>query len=437
VKRDFDRSLLTRPELRDLEECGGTDQRQSRIPLRKEQYAVGHAVNSMYLYTSATDVCMEQDDPDLRAALDRIWNDLISRKIYVHGGVCANQHGLSIRGDRVGEAHGNPYELPNSTGYNETCAQIGNFMWNWRLLLMTGEARYADVMELCLYNSILPCIGQDGASWFYMNPLRWYGKDQELKSHKHQHERYQPTVNSTCCPTNLLRTMASLHGYLYSMSDDGISLDHYGANVFDGTLLDGSPLRLRQDTDYPWSGKIVITIESTPSYEFIIRLRIPNWAVGASLSLNGVSQSSELKPTSYYEMRREWRSGDVIELDLPMEACLLVAHPKIEACHNHAAVKRGPIVYCLESPDLPDEIHVSDVRLPRAIALTPKCEPDLLNGVTVLEGAALRVEPEDWSDALYRPLSLKPLDEIDIRLIPYYAWANRGPAEMTIWMPLA
>ena len=435
IEPDPDR--FTPAEIKDLAELDGTDIRQTRVPLRKERFAVGHAVNSMYLYASAADVCMEQDDPELRAALDRIWTDLVTQKIYVHGGVCPLQVGVSIRGDRVGEAHGSPHDLPNSSGYNETCAQIGNFMWNWRLLLMSGEARHADLMELSLYNSMLPCIGQDGASWFYMNPLRWYGADQDCDGHKHRHERYQPTVNSTCCPTNLFRTTASLHGYLYSLTEDGISLDHYGANTLDGPLLDGSPLRLRQETDYPWDGKVTVIIDGAPDRELTIRLRIPNWATGASVAVNGEMQLGSLTPASYCELTRRWEDGDRIELDLPMEACLIEAHPKVEACRNHVAVKRGPIVYCLESPDLPEGVRVFDVRIPRGITLTPRHEPDLLNGVTVLEGTALHVASENWSGPLYRPASGGDLEEVAMRLIPYYAWANRGPAEMTIWMPLA
>jgi len=421
-------------------ELEGSDQRQSRVPLRDEKYVVGHAVNFTYLYASAADVYMETGDEKLLLALDHLWGDLVHKKMFVHGGVCPMQHGLSIRGDRVGEAAGAAYDLPNSSAYNETCAQIGNFMWNWRMLLITGEPRFADVMELNLYNSVISSIGLEGASWFYMNPLRWYGEDQPTRDVKHRHQRYQPGEpphrGHTCCPTNVLRTTASFHGYLYSMDDDGLFVDHYGANTFDGALPDGSELRLVQRTDYPWDGEVSITVEKAPSRECAIRLRIPDWADGASVGVNGEPQNGEVRASSYFAIRRRWVPGDRIDLDLPMGVRLLHADPRVETCRNQVAVKRGPILYCLESPDLPEGVRVSQVLLPRDVALTPRHDPDLLNGVTVLEGTALADEAEDWAGPLYRPVGASSLKEIGIRLIPYYAWANRGVAEMAVWIPL-
>jgi len=428
-------------EARWLAELDGTDMRQTRVPLRQETRVVGHAVNFTYLYASAADIFMETGDDSLLQALNRLWNDLVSTKIYVNGGVCAHQHALSVRGDRVGEAAGEDYELPNASAYNETCGQVGNFMWNWRMLLITGQARFADLMELNLYNSILSSSGLDGASWFYMNPLRWHGKDQPRRDPKHRSVRYQPGEppgrSHTCCPTNLLRTMASLHGYLYSLDGEGLFVDHYAASRFDGALLDGSPLRFSLATAYPWDGHVAIAIELAPEREFPIRLRIPDWAAGAQLKLNGRWTEEPIRAGSYCAISRPWKTGDVIELELPMEVRLLGAHPKVESCRNHAAVKRGPILYCLESPDLPAGVRVSQIRLPRNAALAARHEPSLLGGVTILEGPAFAAEPEDWAGPLYRPLSSIPLTQLRLRLIPYYAWANRGESEMTVWMPLA
>ncbi|MCX7016704.1 MAG: glycoside hydrolase family 127 protein [Candidatus Sumerlaeota bacterium] len=426
------------PDFNDLRELNGTDIRQSRVPLREESFAVGHAVNSMYLYCGAADYAMERDDPELRAALERIWTDLVTRKLYVHGGVCPLQHGVSIRGDVVGEAHGREYELPNTRAYNETCAQIGSFMWNWRLLLMTGEARYADVMELQLYNSILACVSLDGDAWFYTNPLRWHGEHESNVGGKFHHTRYQPVKAHTCCPTNLTRAIAGLHGYLYSVNAEGVSLDHYGPGVFDGALADGTPVRLRQETDYPWDGRVRITLERAPGREMLLRARIPGWAEGGARAVvNGQPHESRLAPSSYLELRRRWRAGDVVELDLPMDVQPLRAHPQIDSCRNAAAVRRGPILYCLESPDLPAGVSIAQVRMPREPDLQARYDPDLLGGVTVLEGAALADDPEDYDGPLYRRARPGRPRPISIRMIPYYAWANRGVTEMAVWIPLA
>jgi len=419
---------------------GGTDLRQDRVPLRKEEHVVGHAVFFTYLFASAADAYMETGDVTLLRALERLWNDLTQRKMYVTGGVCAVHRGLSIRGDEVHEAAGYDYDLPNSTAYNETCAQIGNFMWNWRMLLISGDAKYADIMELNIYNSIISGIGLNGACWFYTNPLRWYGKDHVLLSND-LYERSQPGEppkrGQICCPSNLVRTVAGLHGYAYSISEEGIWVNLYGGNTFDGRLHDGSKLRLTQETDYPWEGKVKIALEAAPPRPFSIMLRVPGWTKGATVKVNGKTLDMDVKPGSYATVNRSWKAGDVIELHMPMKVRLIEAHPRAEQCRNHVAVMRGPIVYCVESPDLPENVKVSQVRIPRNIELKAQHDKDLLGGVTVLVGEALMVEEGEWKGALHREMSAEPLEKINITLIPYYAWANRGISEMTVWIPLA
>ncbi len=446
-------------------EPGGTDLTQDRVPLREETQVVGHMVLATYLYAGAADVVLETGDRGLATALERLWHDLVERRMYVHGGVAALHRGHSVRSpevlarlagrpqpagplskdgypghlvhrylDDVHEAAGDDYELPSSTAYNETCAQIGNVLWNWRLLALTGQARYADLIECSLYNSILSGIGLDGASWFYTNPLRFHGAKHKLLS-QDAYQRFQPGRVHVCCPSNLARLLAGLHGYIYSLSDDGLWVHLYGASRFDGALLDGAGLRLRQETDYPWDGQVRLVIEEAPARPFVLHLRLPGWAEGATATVNGQPQALPA-PGTYAAIERAWRSGDVVELHLPMSARLVEGHPRIEAVRNQVAVQRGPMIYCLESVDLPPGVRLDEVTIPRDLTFTARHLPDLLGGVTVLEGEAEVIPAGEWSGTLYRPLHRAGSERRPVRLIPYYAWANRGVTEMAIWLPL-
>jgi DUF1680 family protein len=385
-----------------------------------------------------------------------LWRDLTEKKMYVTGGVCPVHRGLSLRwlparpvtggsgtpvgawtksADDVHEAAGAEFDLPNTTAYNETCAQIGNLMWNWRMLAISGEAGYADVMELNIYNSILSGIGLDGASWFYTNPLRWHGREHKLIS-QDAHQRFQPGLNHICCPSNLLRTIAEWHGYQYSVSDEGLWVNQYAASVYDGTLGDGTPIKVTQETTYPWDGEVRLVVETPRPKEFGLMLRIPGWAEEARIDVNGRLASIAAKPGTYARVARTWASGDTVRLTLPMPPRLIEAHPKVEELRGQVAVMRGPIVYCLESPDLPEGVRVGEIRFREGIKLAPRHDASLLGGVTVLEGEAFRVPEGDWSRMLYRTRAAAPKEKVKVRLIPYYAWANRGISQMTVWVPL-
>jgi DUF1680 family protein len=426
---------------------GGSELNQDRVPLRQENQVIGHAVFFTYLYAGAADVYMETGDKTLLAALDRLWTDLVTRKMYVTGGVCAihNAHPAralkpgaisQIANDTVHEAAGMPYELPNSTGYNETCGQIGNLMWNWRMLQITGQAKFADVMELNLYNSILSGINVSGKGWSYTNPLRWHGPEHPLMS-QDAHRRFDPGRIHVCCPSSLLRTVAGWHGCLYSTSPEGFWVHHYGGSRFEGTLADGRSVRVIQQTDYPWDGKVSLTIEAmegnSPS---TIAVRIPEWASAAKLSVNGQPVEGPLTPSTYAKIRRAWRAGDVLELDLPMPVRLLDADPRVESARNQAAVKRGPIVYCLEEADLPAGISFDSVRLPRDARWTVRHDPSLLGGITVLETEGRATAGEFPANRLYADLRSGESKPVTLRLIPYYAWNNRGESRMSVWVPL-
>ncbi|MGD8238192.1 MAG: glycoside hydrolase family 127 protein [Armatimonadota bacterium] len=414
----------------------GTDQIQDRVPLREAKEVVGHNVFFTYLFAGAADVYLETGDETLRDPLLRMWRDLTARKMSVNGGVSPMGHGLSLRNDPVVEAVGPAYFLPSAAAYNETCGQIGNMMWNYRMLCTGGEARYADIMELEIYNGILSGIGLDGASWWYRNPLRRYDSAHVPRGHNDMLEREEPGRRRICCPSNLVRTVAEWQSYLYGTSDDGLWIHHYGGNAFSGTLSPGESIALEQKTDYPWDGKIAITVREAPGRSFAIRLRVPGWATSAAITVNGDAADVPAEPGAYAAIERPWSAGDVIELDLPMPARLVQAHPQAEQLRNQVAVTRGPVLYCLESPDLPDGADLSNVYIPSDIALEPVAADDLPFGIRMLEGTGLYRREPAWGDALYRTLPASPMEPIRLRMLPYFAWANRGPSAMAVWHPL-
>ncbi|MBC8469404.1 MAG: glycoside hydrolase family 127 protein [Planctomycetes bacterium] len=427
----------------------GSDLNQNWRPLRKETEVVGHAVFFSYLYAGAADAFMETGDKTLFDALERLWSDLVNKKMYITGGVSPMHkahpvrsfqpgHLSAIVGDSIHEGVGGPYDLPNDSAYNETCGQIGNLMWNWRMLAITGQAQFADIMERTLFNSILSGIEVDGDNWSYTNPLRWHGHEHLLRSND-THKRLEPGKNMICCPTNLMRTVASWHNYLYSTNDKGLWIHHYGGNVFDGEFADGRKLKLTQKTDYPWDGNVHITIDAVDSgNEFSILLRIPAWAKSSSLEINHKPTNIfRYTPSSYTTITRKWAAGDTIELNLPMPVRLISADPLIEQTRNQVAVMRGPLVYCLESIDVPEGIQFEDIYLPANAKWKTQYKPDLLGGVTVLKTKALVLDKTIEEDiGGYRQVRNIQPRHIDITMIPYYAWNNRDEPKMTVWLPV-
>jgi DUF1680 family protein len=419
---------------------GGTDDNQDRIPFRKQTTAAGHAARANYLYAGVADLVAETGDRSLFEPLMKIADDVVSRKMYVTGACGALYDGASPDGvsdqkaiARVHQAYGRAYQLPNSAAHNETCAAVGNVLWNWRMLALTGAAHYADVLELALYNAVLAGISLDGTRFFYVNTLCQLDT---MPAEFRWSRTRQPFISCFCCPPNVVRAIAESASYAYGRSASAVWVHLYGGSVLDTEVAAGARLRLAQKTDYPWDGRVTITIEAAPATACSLRLRIPGWADGAALNVNGKATERPPEPGTYADVHRVWSPGDVVELVLPMRPRLLQAHPLVEEARNQAAVQRGPIVYCLESCDLPDGVRVPDVVLPRGIALEPRFDPTLLGGVTVLEGRALARIEKGWSKELYREISHVPARPIDLRLIPYYAWGNRGHSEMTVWMPL-
>jgi DUF1680 family protein len=317
--------------------------------------------------------------------------------------------------------------------HNETCAAVAFVLWNWRMLQVTGEARFADELERVLYNAALAGVGLDGKTFFYTNTLR---QSDRMPAELRWSRTRQSFFSSNCCPPTLVRTVAESANYAYSRSADGVWVNLYGGSVLSTRLADGSVLKLTQETDYPWDGRVKLTLDAAPPGAFSVRLRIPAWAEGAALTVNGTPEKQTPKPGTYYEVRRVWSAGDTLELRLPLRPRLLQAHPLVEEARNQVAVRRGPLVYCLESSDLPHGVAVADVALPREIEFTPRFDGKLLGGVTILEGKARALTGAEWGKALYRDLGPDDARALDLKLIPYYAWGNRGRSEMTVWLPL-
>ncbi len=426
--------------------AGNSDLNQDRTPLRQSTEVVGHAVFWSYLFAGATDAYIETGDKSLMTALNRLWRDLAQGKTYIHGGVSPVHKGLSNRSyrpgertilnDEVHEAAGLPFDLPNATAYNETCGQIGNLMWNWRMIFVRPEARFGDLMERTLYNSVLSGVGIDGQTWTYTNPLCWHGHDHELLSND-SHERFDPGEKHICCPTNLMRTVAGWHGCIYTTDDAGLWIHHYGANRATIALPSGGELQLAMQTDYPWDGKVKLHFDKVdPSKPIAVRLRVPGWAHRASITVNDQAVDANSSAGSYVELKRAWNVGDILELNLPMPVRMMVAKSRLEQTRGQVAVMRGPIVYCLESTDLPEGVTIDQIALPRDATWEVQHESDLLGGVTTLSTQALALPTPDPEGPLYQELPQGEIKPVAIRLIPYYTWNNRGEPHMTVWLPL-
>lgn len=410
------------------------DQTQDRLPLRRETQAVGHAVTGGYLYCGAADLVAETGENALDEALVRIWDDMTRKKMYLTGANGAIRKGVSIRNDPVHEAFGFPYDLPPRLGYNETCANIAGAMFSWRMLLLRGEARCADVMERVFYNSMLSAISLDGKRFCYCNPLE---RRRGVPLESHDTEQRWVTHTCYCCPPSVARTLARLHTYAYSWSTGGgLWVNLYGGNTLDQPLPGGGRWRLAQTTDYPWDGAVRLEIAEAPAKPAALNLRIPAWAGRATIAVNGHAEAGAAEPGTYARIERPWQPGDTVVLELPLEVRLTEASPLVAQARGQAAVERGPLVYCLETADLPAELDIDRILLPRQAAWTVSRQADLLGGVTVLETEALALPAAPPDEVLYRRLSAGPLTPQPIRMIPYYAWNNRGPVDMSVWLPV-
>jgi DUF1680 family protein len=394
-------------------------------PFTSRTHLEGHAVRAMYACCGAADYYLETGDPAYWKTLDILWKDLVTAQMYVTGGVGARSDG---------EAFGDPYELPNGRAYGESCAAIGNMMWNWRMLAATGEAKFADVMERALYNGINSGMSLDGTLYCYRNPLAF----DPARGDKIRNEWY----DTTCCPPNLERTLASLPGYFYSTSRDGIYLHLYDNSELDWHLESGVGLKVRQKTNYPWDGGAEITVIPAEPAEFTFFLRIPGWTGSAQVGVNGRAVAGAA-PGQYLPIRRRWFAGDVIGVQFSMRPQLLEANAQIVENNGRVAVQRGPLVYCLEQIDQPDGVALKDVALnlgPNSSAqFREEFQKDLLGGILLLRhGGAACVESAERSNLYFR-YSREPRksNPVSLTFIPYYAWANRTATPMQVWTPIS
>ena len=393
---------------------GGSPYHQDHAPFRTLSEVVGHAVRMVYYCCGAADVAAEAEEPEYRAALERLWGNMVHRRMYVTGGIGSRYEG---------EAFGADFELPNDRAYAESCAAIGSAMWNWRMLQLTGEARFTDVLENALYNGMLPGLSLDGEQYFYQNPLADTGK-----------HRRTPWFECSCCPPNLARMLASLPAYFCSTSERGLWLHLYAESTIE-VELGGEILRLRQETRYPWESVITLLVEAAPEAECSLFLRIPGWCQHAWLRVIGEEGCLQPDSGSYVEVRRKWQTGDVVRLVLPMPATRIESHPYVAPNVGRVALRRGPLIYCVEQADLGADPR--DLVLPPDAELTATWEPELLGGVTMLHAPALlREDSTPWAGDLYRPAGTPapPARDVELRAVPYYAWANREPGGMAVWL---
>ena len=412
------------------------DMVQERTPLREADEAVGHAVLALYYYAGAADVYAETGEQALIDALDRLWANVTEKKMYVTGAVGQAHYGMSTNRDPIHEGFIDEFMLPNLTAYNETCANVCNAMFSYRMLGVHGESKYADVMELVLYNSALSGIGLSGKDYFYANPLRMIHHARDFSGNKDATELSEraPYLPCFCCPPNLVRTIAQLSHWAYSLTANGLTVNLYGGNQLATQLQDGSSLVLGQETNYPWEGHVLLTVEECKAGPFEILLRIPGWAESATLNVNGEPVDGEIVAGTFARVERAWKSGDVIELELPMPVELIEGHARVEEVRNQVALKRGPVVYCLESPDLPHDTDIVDVYLPYGAERTAHFQDDLLGGVTAIE-TEVHIRRKTQQQ-LYQELDPPVWEPFATRFVPYYSWANRGTAEMTVWVPV-
>ena len=418
----------------------GMDDNQDSIPLKQHRKIIGHAVRANYLYAGVADLYLEEGDPDYRTVLDAVWNHLVTQKMYITGGCGALYNGASPYGNffhhqLVHQAYGYEYQLPNVTAYNETCASLGGVFWAWRMFLMNPSAEYMDMLERMMLNVNLAGISLDGRRFFYENMLR---RARELPYELVWGQERTEYIMSYCCPPNLARTIAQTAEYAYAVNEDGLWTGLYGDNEASFTLQNGAAFTLRQQTDYPFNGRITFTVTGSNGKPFALRLRIPAWAEQATLHCPDKTIAlSAADAGSYYTVDITQPEGFTMTLDLHMNPRVTVGHGLIEEDRNQAAIEYGPLVYCVESPDT-DAPSLEDLLLPLNPAFTALDGEVAGRPMKVLETTMLRqVTAEGDREKLYRTLQVPTLERVRVRLIPYYAWDNRGRGEMLIWLPLA
>jgi len=399
---------------------------QTHKPVLQQDEAVGHSVRANYMYSAIADVAALTGDRRYLTAIDKIWENVVSKKLYLIGGMGSNG---------FGEGYGKDYELPNRAAYCETCAAIANVYWNHRMFLLHGDAKYIDVMELSLYNNVLSGISFDGKLFFYPNVLEsMHGEDRS------------PWFGCACCPGNITRFLASVGGYMYAVRDNAIYVNLFGQSDVN-VKLPGRTVKLTQKADFPWDGKVSITVSPEKPGPIALKVRIPGWAQNKPVpsdlyrtagggakwkfacKVNGKAVEAA-REKGYAVIVREWKAGDTVTIDWPMDVRRILCHEKVEANRGRVALQRGPIVYCVEQPDVSGG-RVATLALPDEAKLTVRRRDDLLRGVTVISGDGKSVVWETDAAGRKKPVATPA----KFTAIPYYAWAHRGKTPMSVWLP--
>lgn len=395
---------------------------QDQMPVIQQREAVGHAVRATYLYSGVADVAALTNNKEYLTAIDSIWNNVVSKKFYLNGGIGA-------RGD--GERFGDNYELPNGSAYNETCAAIANVYWNFRMFELHGQSKYIDVLERSLYNNVLSSVSLDGKNFFYPNPLSADGSYVR-----------QPWFDCSCCPTNLCRFMSSVTGYIYAQKENNLYVNLFIGSSVTIKMNEKQSVQISQSSNYPWDGAINFTVQPKQKSKFALRLRIPGWAknqpvpsdlysymnpvtASYSIKVNGVDYSAKVEE-GYAVIDREWKKGDKVEYNLPMNIQRVTANEKVKADRGLVALERGPILFCLEDKD--NAFNVNNFILPDNSALKLTFNKDIFTGTYTIQGEGNVINPSD--DKLSMQTEKKTFTAI-----PYNVWDNRGGAAMRVWLP--
>ena len=394
---------------------------QSHIPVVKQDEAVGHAVRATYMYTGMADVAALTGDTAYIHAVDRIWSNIVNKKLYITGGIGATGNG---------EAFGKNYELPNMSAYCETCAAIGNVYMNYRLFLLHGDAKYFDVLERTLYNGLISGVSLDGGGFFYPNPLESIG----------QHQR-QPWFGCACCPSNICRFIPSVPGYIYAVHNSDVYINLFMSNHSD-LKVNGKTVELNQSTNYPWTGDVNLEVSPKSKQDFILKIRVPGWVqnevvpgnlysytdkktLGYTVKVNGKVVTSTIEK-GYFSINRTWKKGDKVEVHFDMEARTVKANPAVEADRGKIAVERGPVVYCAEWPD--NDFNIFSIILNKKPVFKVETKKDLLYGINTIQ--------TDAQSLSYDAQGKLVTKEVKLNMIPYYAWAHRGSGDMAVWLPV-
>ena len=416
---------------------GGGAYFQDRVPVRAAQDVEGHAVRQLYLLAGVTDVATETGEPALIAVVERLWEAMVAAKTHLTGGLGARHEG---------ESFGDPYELPTEQAYCETCAAVASVQWNWRMALLTGRARYADLAERTLFNALLAGVSLDGARWLYVNPLQV--RDGYTDPGGDKTTRRTHWFRCACCPPNVMRLLASLPHYLLSADPDGVQVHQYATGEFTAQTAAG-PVTLRVETDYPWNGAIRLAVEGGPAREWTLSLRLPHWCGRYDLRVAGEEVLPEIED-GWLRVRRAWRPGDEVELGLAMPPRLTGADPRADAVRGSLAIERGPLVYCVEEADHPGG-GLDRLVLDADAGLTEHSRPELLGGVVSVHAAGWRrgvglpggwwpypphaAAPDSGGPAPSDPVRPAPGERLSLTAVPYYAWANREDGAMRVWLP--